>query len=268
VVNSKELNASLDPARAIECDVFDFYQQSGTTWSWSSVTPPFSSMTVPFEYLPDPDFVNPPSISGMSLQQYLEFIYTSNVEPKRRKTNNQVHTSWHYPELRKIYLNYYYYTNPTSHRLTFSKLEAFLQLLEVQFRDYLMQLIPATTIFESQGTVYRNTVFNRQRFIYKEGINDGSEFQVALPPNFNPSITSPVLSGTVNGFISTQITPIIIVSSINDPITTTMSLYSISGSIQQNNIYVQIDAFDTNNALNPSSTNVVSLPLPDTIIHE
>lgn len=268
VINSKELNASLDPARAIECNVFSFYKQSGTTWVWSSATPPFSSMTVPFEYLPDPDFVNPPSISAMTLQQYLEFIYSSNIEPKTRKTNNQVHTSWHYPELRKIYLNYYFYTNPTSHRLTFRRLESFLTLLEVQFRDYLMQLIPATTIFESQGTVYRNTVFNRQRFVYKDGINDGSEFQIPLPPNFNPSVVAPILSGTVNGHISSNITPVIVVGTVGDPVSCSFSVFNVSCSIQENTISTQIDAFEIYNDLNPSTSSISYVPLPDQIIHE
>ena len=100
IINTKELCATLSPAAAIECDVRDWYVQSGTCWVWGSTgAPVFSANTVPFEYaVGNCDTINPPEISGMSLSDYTKLIYTSNIEPRNRKTNNQVHTSWGYPE--------------------------------------------------------------------------------------------------------------------------------------------------------------------------
>ena len=63
-----------------------------------------------------------------------------------------------------------------------------MNLLEIQLQDYIIKLLPATTIFNSQGTVYKNPIFNRQRFVYKEGINAGSEFKTTMPPNYSSSI--------------------------------------------------------------------------------
>ena len=189
IINTKELTATLSPAAAVECDVKNWYHLSGTCWVWGSSAPPFSSNTVPFVYTIDNcDFVSPSDISGMTLTNYLDFIYTSNIEPRNRKTNTQVHTSFSYPELKKIYMNYYLMTEPKSNQLTIKKLEAFLSLMEVNFQNYIMQLLPATTILESRGTTYRNTIFHRQRFIYKEGKNEGSEFQSSLPPNLRSPI--------------------------------------------------------------------------------
>ncbi len=54
-----------------------------------------------------------------------------------------------------------------------------------------MQLIPATSIFQGTGTEYRNTIFNRQKYVYKEGINAGSEFKVEYQ---EPLIATAIIS--------------------------------------------------------------------------
>jgi hypothetical protein len=255
VINSKELCAALDPASAIECDVKGWYQLSGTCWVWGSLAPPFSANTTPFYYtIPNCEFVAPNMISGMTLSQYTDFIYMSNVGPKNRKTNNQIHTSWHYPELRRIYLNYYLLSQPQSHQLTFKKLEAFLNLLETQVQDYVLQLIPATTILDCQGTIYRNTVFNRQRFVYREGINAGSEFQVGLPPNI-PMNTTPIqISSIVNNFISPVITPLVINMSIAGNINAGLTPVTLVGIVNPNNISSTINTFSTAGNMNLPTT--------------
>ena len=71
--------------------------------------------------------------------------------------------------------------NQNSNRLTFRKLEKFLNLLERNFQDLVPFFVPSTTIFNTYGTLYGNSEFNRHRFVYKPGINDGSEFKIELP---------------------------------------------------------------------------------------
>ena len=183
IMNNKYLDCALDPAKAIECDMFTYYQLSGTCWVWGSGLPfQFQNMNVPFEFaMEDCDLVNPDSITGMTLAQYVDFIYMSNVHIPARKTTDQSHTAFHYHELRRIYINYYLMSEPDSNSLNVKKLESFLELIEANFFLYSEQFIPATSILRAQGTVYRNTVFNRQRFVYREGINAGSEFRIALP---------------------------------------------------------------------------------------
>jgi hypothetical protein len=251
VINSKELCATLSPAAAIECDVFNWYKLSGTCWVWGSVDAPiFSANTVPFEYaINDCDFVAPENITGMTFNEYLEYIYASNIEPRNRKTNNQVHTTWGYPELKKIYMNYYLMASPESNRLTIKKIEPFLELMEVNFQDYLFQLLPATTILECQGTTYRNTIFHRQRFVYKDGINDGSEFQVALPPDLRPPVKPISLNPVVNDFINPTINPIVISAGITTGIRKNVSAVKISGTINQNNLGTGIDVWSLEEGL-------------------
>ena len=256
IINTKELCATLSPAAAIEGNVFEWYKLSGTCWVWGSYFPPFSSNTVPYEYtIPDCDFVAPENITGMTFNEYLEFIYMSNIEPRNRKTNNQVHTTWGYPELKRIYMNYYLMSDPMSNRLTIKKLEAFLELMEVNFQDYLLQLIPATTILECQGSTYRNTIFHRQRFVYKEGINDGSEFQVPLPPNPRPQIIPVHVSTKVNDIIDCNINTITINTGVSQGINNRLTAVKVTAYINKNNIMAGIDGFDISSEIQPGVTN-------------
>lgn len=193
ILNTKELQLDFSPAQAIEWDVFNYYQQDCSSWMWGSTCPPFSCLTIPFEHLTfTADEVQPSGITGMTLTQYIDHIYTNSIEPTNRKTNTQCHTTWSYPELKNIYLAYYQATctDDNNNHLTMCKLEAYLQLLEVQLGDYILQLIPATTIFnENIPTTYKNPVFHRQRFVYREGIDRGSMFQ--RPLEDHPSVIVP-----------------------------------------------------------------------------
>lgn len=227
-VNSKEINITLDPASAIECDVYSFYQQSGTSWDWSSNTPPLSAITMPFEFTANYTVLT--SASGLSFSQWLNYIYANSINPRDRKTILQPHTSWYYPELRNIYLNYFFWSNPNSNKVTFLKMQAFLNLIERNFNDYVYQLLPATTIPEGKGTVYRNTLFNRQKFVYKEGISAGSEFQVRIP-NYEASLNPITINGVVNDFLEATLNPVVVTGTYNDSNNMSLNPYSITGTV-------------------------------------
>jgi len=228
IINTKEVEINLTPTKAIEDDVFNFYQQSGSCPSDSSV---------PADYqITDCDKVSPSNITAMTLSEYIEFLYSTNIDVRTRKTNSQKHTGWHYPELKKIYMSYYFSTNPASNRLTIGKLESYLNLLEVQLQDYIIQILPSTTIFNSQGTVYRNPVFHRQRFVYKEGINAGSEFKTALPPDLRPSIKAREVIMTVPSPLETTIGVRSITSNIPSTLDTTINIECVTSKINENSL--------------------------------
>ena len=132
--------------------------------------------------------------------------------------------------------------SPESSRLTIKKLEPLLDILSMNFQDYVFQMIPATSIFESQGVSYRNTIFHRQKFVYKEGINDGSEFQNAFPPNLNPAVTAGVINSVVNDYIKVTNTIISMNAEINNDIRTSLNSVSIAATINKNNLTSSIDA--------------------------
>lgn len=220
MMNTKELDCALDPAQAVEYDIFSFYQMSGTCWVWGSGDPfQFQNMNVPFEYaLEDCGLVNPERITGMTFAEYIDFIYVSNVRIPRRKTENTNDTVFYYKELKSIYMNYYLMSEPLSNRLNMKKIEAFLHLIELNFFSYSEQFIPATSILRTQGTVYRNTMYNRQRFMYREGINAGSEFQTELPVSPPATGITITLTGVLEDIPSVVLDPLIISSVIETEI--------------------------------------------------
>ena len=258
IINTKELDITISPANAIEDDFYNWVTSTDVCWRWgtTSTTFAFSALTVPFEILPTScDNICMEKVSGMTFSEFYNNLYMTSIDPTTRKTIDQSYTSFFYLRLRNLYLYYYQLNNPKSNRLTFGKLEYFINLLEVQYKSYFLQLIPATSIFQGVGTEYRNTVFNRQKFVYKEGINRGSEFQVkydepismetpiiCLTPNINNKYSGPINIIQVRGQAPTNlknnIQSINIGSTINENginnsinITYLQSSISIIGSI-------------------------------------
>jgi hypothetical protein len=229
-MNTKEVCIALSPAAAIECDVFAFYKSSGTCWEWGSGSPPFSANTVPFEFTVDCDNVKPEGMSAMTLSQWLNFVYANSINPRNRKTIGLPLTMSIYPQLRNAYLNYYYWSSPPSNRLTFHRLQGFLDLIESNFTDYTLQLLPATTILQCQGTTIKNTVFNRQKFVYKEGINDGSEFRVSLP-NYEDSLNPIEINSAINDYLHATLTPVTVIGTYNPGLGSNMSPYQITAQV-------------------------------------
>ncbi len=264
IVNTKEIDLGLDPAQAIECDVFQFYQLSGTCWLWGSMAPPFSSLTVPFEYAADCDVIQPENITGMTFAQYIEHIYTNSIEPRNRKVLGYTDTSFFYPTLRNAYLSYYMWSNPQSHRLTFHKLQPFLDLIEVNFSTYTRQLLPATTIFDTQGTIIRNTVFNRQKFVYKPGLNDGSEFRTRLDV-YEPAVAIIHLSTKVNDQIELDVSNINLEAVIVKTIEGGISYPTLQMDVNPNSITTEIAGYDIGGTILTSGTLIGGQQIPPTL---
>jgi len=135
------------------------------------------------------------------------------------------------------------------------KLEQFLQLIELNFFSYAEQFIPATSILRTQGTVYRNTVYNRQRFVYRQGINAGSEFQVEVP-------MSPAQSGitaTVTGILDTMpistLEPVRITGVLDNELIVTLTPISISMEVVTE-LSDNLDAFRIEAEISPSDSVV------------
>jgi hypothetical protein len=234
IINSKEISIGLDPASAIEYDTFEWYQL-GFFYTGNT------TVNLPSDYkLSDVNLVAPPEISGWTISEWLNFVYNNNIDVRTRKTSFGPHHNYFYPNLRKIYLTYYYWnvTSPSveiSSQITFRKLENFLKLVESKFYTYVEQVIPATSIFEGVSTIYRNTVFNRQKFVYPKGINDGSEFQTALPDDLYSQINGVVVTSKVNNIFKSNINGVVVSSKLND--VTKLNFSTVQTQMQVNTIF-------------------------------
>src|ERR1035437_623711 len=244
ILNSKELDLALSPAQAIESDVLDFFKLGFGQWNWSTTGITFSGLSVPFEWqLQDMVYqIVPPNITGMTIAEWTDFLYCANVNPVNRKTvaAYESESSSNYISLKKIYMTYMLWTNnQESNRLTFGKLEYLLELLERNFFRYMIDFVPATSVICKFGSVYRNTIFNRQRFIYKEGVDVGSMFQIPLPPEFDDVIDAYQISANVFNNFDEQIDAYNISSSVFNNFNEVVDVCSITSNISQ--------AFNINN---------------------
>lgn len=243
-INSKEVDVFLDAAQLIECDVKNWYSLGYGFWKWGStgtcVQPysaiTFSSLTVPFEYVLDDATCStliPSNITAMTISEYVDYVYATFVNPRNRKVARFYdYTTSVYPNLKKIYMNYMLWGGDfESNRLVMKELEAMLEIIEKGFMTLGNQFIPSTTIMNGPATVYRNTVFNRQKFVYKEGINDGSEFKRALPPDFNPQIITNVITPKVNDIIKDDIVTTQVDAFVNDILTSDLVVEKIETKV-------------------------------------
>jgi hypothetical protein len=170
IINTKEVTLYLDPALAIECDVYNFYKSNYPLCDISKY----------------PTYGYNTSISGMTFPEFIKLSYERFIDARTRKTVS------YYPTLRMIYedyLNSLEKCGIDSKGLTYQIMFKYIDLIDSYWFGLIQQLIPATTIWKG-GEKYRNTVFDRQKFQYKKGIDYGSEFAKEQPLNLNTTLST------------------------------------------------------------------------------
>jgi hypothetical protein len=172
LINTKEVSLGIDAARAIEYDVYTFNKQYNY---------PVSSTGRTFPY-PQRDS-NKIQVSGLTFGQYVQNIYSKFINAQNRKVI-QSETNVHYPSLAKLYNDYLDNSladiGVVSNKRRYANLLDYIDNLDGIFDVFVKQFIPATTIIEGGGINIRNTVFTPQKFVYKHGIDDGSEFETGV----------------------------------------------------------------------------------------
>lgn len=153
-------------------------------------------------------------LSKLSFLEFLELVQRKMINARNRKTISDFKGGW-YPTVLKIYEMYLERgllstDNPLhSNGYTFENLYPFLSKYNAFFNRFIDQLLSATIILRKGGLLIRNSIFTKQKFTYKRGVNiqsgstlydmrgnpmvnylgdDGSMFQVAqlTPPPPQP----------------------------------------------------------------------------------
>ena len=167
IINTKEVTINIDAARAIECDVYNFNQEYNypvsSTGSTSSEYPQRDSNKI--------------DTTQLTFAQYVQEIYSKFINAQNRKVTDSAIGS-HYPSLSKLY--YDYYADNNSNKRNFSDLNRYIDNLDNIFDTFVKQFIPATTIIGDSAFNVRNSIFTPQKFTYKHGIDDGSEFEAEI----------------------------------------------------------------------------------------
>jgi hypothetical protein len=115
-------------------------------------------------------------ISNLSFLEFIELIQRKMINATNRKIVTDYSGGW-YPTLLKIYITYLERANLSttdplrSNGYTFENLYPFLSKYNAFFQKFVDQLLPATIILRKSGLLIRNSIFTKQKFTYKRGVN-------------------------------------------------------------------------------------------------
>ena len=165
-------------------------------------------------------------ITQLSFLEFIELIQRRLINARTRKTISDFKGGW-YPALLNVYIQYLErgLLSPTdplhSNGYTFANLYPFLSKYNAFFQRFVDELLPATIILKQGGLLIRNTVFTKQKFMYKRGVNlystgstaidmrgnamfqylgdDGSQFLITQPTLPPPPPVPVLYVGTVAG---------------------------------------------------------------------
>jgi hypothetical protein len=115
-------------------------------------------------------------ISTLSFLEFIELIQRKMINARTRKTVTDFKGGW-YPSLLNVYIQYLKRgllpeSDPLhSNGYTFENLYGFLSKYNSFFQRFVDKLLSATIILKESGLLIRNTVFTKQKFTYKRGVN-------------------------------------------------------------------------------------------------
>jgi hypothetical protein len=162
IINTKEVNIDIDPAKGIECDVYNYNLENNKPVISTGASIPYPQRES-----------NKINVTNLTFGEYVNEIYSKFINAQNRKVAYAANDT-HYPSLTKLYYDYFNYND--SNKRNFSDLLKYVDNIDILFNDFIEKLIPATTIFTGGATSIRNTIFTPQKYSYKHGIDDGSEF--------------------------------------------------------------------------------------------
>jgi hypothetical protein len=172
-------------------------------------------------------------ISKLSFLEFIELIQRNLINARNRKTITDFKGGW-YPTLLNIYIQYLKRANLPlndplhSNGYTFENLYTFLSKYNSFFQKFVDELLPATIILKKSGLLVRNTIFTKQKFTYKRGVNiplsdstiidvrnnvllpyfgdDGSVFLIAQPSAAPTTVVPTVITSALTNIVQTGAT--------------------------------------------------------------
>jgi hypothetical protein len=189
IVNTKEVSINLDIARAIECDVYNFNYANDYPVAKNG-------RAFPYPNKPTSRF----DVSQLTFAEYIQQVYSKFIDATNRKIIDDTRGGG-YPTLTKLYNDYLNHslidTGTQSNARTLGFMLEYIQKFDKVWPRFVDQLIPATTIFDGGGEKYRNTIFTPQKFVYKAGVDAGSEFNRKQNSNIEDDIQVVKIVSTV-----------------------------------------------------------------------
>jgi hypothetical protein len=132
--------------------------------------------------------------TGITFIDYIKNTLNKNISVKNRKVIYS-ETGEHYPTLYKIYEDYL--NDDNTNKYNYENILSFINKINVKWENLITKFVSPTTIF-NKGTIIKNTIFTQQKFQYKHGIDDGSEFLNNQPIETSDSINLVTIESLFN----------------------------------------------------------------------
>lgn len=168
-INSKELEVYMSLDRIMDYSVYNYFRKNNI----SIDTNIFSGYTRTIEP------------SKITFNQYVRQVLSEYIQVENRKTIKT------YPTLTKIYFDFLRLSN---NYISYDKGLEFLTQFDTHWVKLVQQFTPATTIINS-GKKIRNSIHNDNKFVYKQGLNNDTEWLGTVGSEFQTKAQKPVYQG-------------------------------------------------------------------------
>lgn len=192
-INSKEVDLDINPANAIEQDLFCYVRDNPCILTGTT-----SSGTCGDNEIDITELLSTDITEITTLNDFKKILTTELIDSKGWRTTTS------YPTLRLLYdryINSTDYCDTLSSQFNYRDMIKFSELVGTYWVDLIEQVIPSTTIWGSTY-VYGNTIFDQQKFTYKKYSLFGCEL-----PTYSGDVVSPTSGWTNSVQIEWEILP-------------------------------------------------------------
>ena len=204
VINVKNVDLALNIGQGLTYDVWQQAVQHNCIFSGGSLPSPYPSDGGRW------DSTNPKiNAKKYDFKSFLNHYWKFFIDAKNRMTINDGKTGG-YPTLQQLYLDYLYTNCGDNNKYTYTKMLEYAESMGDYWIRIIEQMVPATTLWTS-GLKVENSVFHRDKFVYRCYDMTGVTIASALTSNFTVSPTgytgyqAPLFVGSSMGFPPPQI---------------------------------------------------------------
>ena len=173
-INTKEIDLNVSPSSAIENDVWCYINDNSCILTGNCAE---IATTCGDDCIDLNNLLTTPLTGITTIEEFNNILYTELIDVKSRKTLSG------YPTLRLLYdryLNSSLYCGTNSSAFNYLSIDRFAGLIGTYWVDLIEQVVPSTTIWGSTY-VYKNTLFDTQKFKYKTHNTYFCEYPTVFP---------------------------------------------------------------------------------------
>lgn len=191
LLNSKEVDLTLDAAQAIDNDVLCYIRKNDcffTGNTGTTISDPYLSV-----FKTEIDVID-------DVNEFREFVLTRLIDPKSRQVIRS------YPLLRYLFDKYLNLCGMNTcdnlgNQYNYDSLQNFIDLIGDYWINLVEQLVPSTSIWKGATRFYRNTVFDQPKYKYKNYslLYCNTDCETLSNPSYDCQLTIP--ESSFDGFI-------------------------------------------------------------------